>query len=81
MEDPHLHAEVDVGVLVVARLGLVVELGADQLQLAGAGFNTVVIDLLFDFQTYPKSQNCCRLALNINRIVIDLLLKIQLQQR
>ena len=34
VEDPHLHAEVDVGVLVVARLRLVVELGADQLQLA-----------------------------------------------
>ena len=31
---PHLHAEVNVGVLVVARLGLVVELGPDQLQLA-----------------------------------------------
>ena len=34
VEDPHLHAEVDVSVAVVARFGLVVELGTDQLQLA-----------------------------------------------
>ena len=30
---------------------------------AEAGFSTVVIDLLFDFQAYTKSQNFCRLAL------------------
>ena len=41
----------------------------------GAGFNTVVIDLLFDFQTCPKSQTYRRLALIYNSIVlvIDLL--------
>ena len=33
----------------------------------GAGFNTVVIDLLFDFQTCPKSQTYCRLAMIYNR--------------
>ena len=37
----------------------------------GAGFNTVVTDLLLDFQTCPKSQTCCRLALIYDRIVID----------
>ena len=46
----------------------------------GAGFNTVVIDLLFDFQISPKSQKCCRLALIYNRVAIDLLFKIQLHQ-
>ena len=55
---------------------------ADEMEVAepGAGFNTVVTDLHFDFQACPKSQTYCRFALIYNRIVIDLLFKIQLQQ-
>ena len=34
VQDPHLHAEVDVRVFVVARLGLIAELGADQPEFA-----------------------------------------------
>ena len=36
--------------------------------LPGAGFNIVVMIYFFDYQTCPKFKNCCRLALNYNRI-------------
>ena len=38
----------------------------------GTGFNTVVIDLLFDFKTCPKSQTYYRFALIYYRVGIQL---------
>ena len=50
-------AGVDVVVVLLVRAHA--ERLPGELDRPGAGFNTVVSDLLFDFQTYPKFLNCC----------------------